>query len=1093
MIRDLLKWVVPGLATVLGGTTICLAMTSSRIADDVSAQSRAVLDRAGVDWADLSVDMRDISLSGTTTDQARVDSVVNQLSSLAGVRSVATAVTLAPVLAPYRFEASIADGAIAVSGGVPDITTRDKLLAHAGVGQGDLVLSSGLKNRQAWLAGAEFAIDRLQYFDQGRIEVSDLTVNVTGRAKSVRDYRDLLIVMRAGAPQGTALGKVDIEPALVSPYEWTAVSDGQSIAISGFVPNDQLADRLRTAAAAGLTVSTGLALGSGAPEGFDSLSQTLIEQLSRLEYGSASITDGISTLTGAPPSEAVAQAVVEALEPAGSIITLEPPRIADYWVSVTRQASGTIVFDGYAPDEATRERLAQHKGADASFLKLGRGAPERYQSAVDFGLTMLDRMSEGRFALNGTTITLTGTANSGADYQALLAAVAEQAPQGLTLTAGDILPPRAAQYEFAAIKQPSGTIVLTGLVPNPQDLVTLTTAAGPGATASTSFASGAPTNFVDSAQTGLNLLQWLAEGKISFDGSGWLLTGTPKSAIDKAAAETDFATRQLAAAGWSMALAEPQPVIAVASPYIWSATRSAAGVSLAGSAPTPAIRQALVRQAGPGASDGLTIATGEPEGFDTAARAALAAVLALDSGTASYDGNAWSLSGNAASAEARDAVLAALSKATDTAAWTVAITAPEALPASPYVWSATKAADGVVTMTGLVPADTLKRFISVRAGAGAVDETVIDPNAPAGFADDVVAGLDALAPLTEGRVSFDGSKWSIEGTLPADADDAAVTALLSGGRTPAQDWQVTLVHAAAEAVPAEPAVTEPPAATAEAAEAEPAAAEAPFEQTLPVVDPAYAFSASRSADGSVILSGQVPDDAALQQLTTLSKGDAAAVSLAEGAPDGFLASAEIGLRALQRLTTGQLDFANGAWRLSGSAPDPVTNDAISAAVAADTAATWTLEVTVPPPAAEPEVAATEPVPETPPSPDLSACIGILADFSGRNAILFQSGAALISAESERALDELAMDLKACPPAQIHVEGHTDADGDPQQNLALSVARAEAVVSALIERGVDPSLLYAVGYGAARPVADNDTAAGKRLNRRIVVTVSNVAP
>ncbi|MNL43642.1 Outer membrane porin F precursor [compost metagenome] len=71
---------------------------------------------------------------------------------------------------------------------------------------------------------------------------------------------------------------------------------------------------------------------------------------------------------------------------------------------------------------------------------------------------------------------------------------------------------------------------------------------------------------------------------------------------------------------------------------------------------------------------------------------------------------------------------------------------------------------------------------------------------------------------------------------------------------------------------------------------------------------------------------------------------------------------------------------------------------------------------------------------------------------------------------------------------MEVEGHTDSDGDDQRNLALSVARAESVVNALIERGVSASRLYAIGYGEMRPVADNDTADGKRRNRRIVVTV-----
>ena len=112
---------------------------------------------------------------------------------------------------------------------------------------------------------------------------------------------------------------------------------------------------------------------------------------------------------------------------------------------------------------------------------------------------------------------------------------------------------------------------------------------------------------------------------------------------------------------------------------------------------------------------------------------------------------------------------------------------------------------------------------------------------------------------------------------------------------------------------------------------------------------------------------------------------------------------------------------------------------------------------------------------------------VVEDDEGIRAAL---GAALIAQGSEAALDELFILLKACPDAVINVEGHTDTDGDAQQNLGLSVARAEAVVNALIARGVNPQRLYAVGYGETKPIADNATAAGKSQNRRIVVSVSD---
>jgi outer membrane protein OmpA-like peptidoglycan-associated protein len=187
------------------------------------------------------------------------------------------------------------------------------------------------------------------------------------------------------------------------------------------------------------------------------------------------------------------------------------------------------------------------------------------------------------------------------------------------------------------------------------------------------------------------------------------------------------------------------------------------------------------------------------------------------------------------------------------------------------------------------------------------------------------------------------------------------------------------------------------------------------------------------------------------------------------------------------LEEGQLDFAAGVWSVRGTAADVAVRDAIMAALEADPGqAEWAAGLALPAAEPEPVVAAIAPVAAGP--ADITACVEQVADFSARNAILFQSGAAVIAAESQPSLDELARYLSACPDAVVHVEGHTDSDGDDALNLALSVARAEAVIEALVSRGVGAARLYALGYGESQPVADNGTAEGKRLNRRIVVTV-----
>ena len=63
-------------------------------------------------------------------------------------------------------------------------------------------------------------------------------------------------------------------------------------------------------------------------------------------------------------------------------------------------------------------------------------------------------------------------------------------------------------------------------------------------------------------------------------------------------------------------------------------------------------------------------------------------------------------------------------------------------------------------------------------------------------------------------------------------------------------------------------------------------------------------------------------------------------------------------------------------------------------------------------------------------------------------------------------------------------GHTDSRGSDSVNLRISQARADAVVTALLQRGVASDLLVAKGYGEDAPIADNATEEGRARNRRI---------
>jgi OOP family OmpA-OmpF porin len=96
----------------------------------------------------------------------------------------------------------------------------------------------------------------------------------------------------------------------------------------------------------------------------------------------------------------------------------------------------------------------------------------------------------------------------------------------------------------------------------------------------------------------------------------------------------------------------------------------------------------------------------------------------------------------------------------------------------------------------------------------------------------------------------------------------------------------------------------------------------------------------------------------------------------------------------------------------------------------------------------------------------------------------------IQREEKEKFAVVATFLNKYPDTTAVIEGHTDNVGTPEDNLKLSQRRADSVVSYLVnELHIAPARLKAVGYGDTRPIADNATEAGKRLNRRIGAVIA----
>jgi outer membrane protein OmpA-like peptidoglycan-associated protein len=103
-------------------------------------------------------------------------------------------------------------------------------------------------------------------------------------------------------------------------------------------------------------------------------------------------------------------------------------------------------------------------------------------------------------------------------------------------------------------------------------------------------------------------------------------------------------------------------------------------------------------------------------------------------------------------------------------------------------------------------------------------------------------------------------------------------------------------------------------------------------------------------------------------------------------------------------------------------------------------------------------------------------------------ITFSSSKANIEQNFYSVLDSVALVLKEFDKTLIVVAGHTDSSGSDALNQALSEKRAQSVFSYLSSAGILNDRIEAVGFGETQPVANNNTKAGKELNRRVEITL-----
>jgi OOP family OmpA-OmpF porin len=249
------------------------------------------------------------------------------------------------------------------------------------------------------------------------------------------------------------------------------------------------------------------------------------------------------------------------------------------------------------------------------------------------------------------------------------------------------------------------------------------------------------------------------------------------------------------------------------------------------------------------------------------------------------------------------------------------------------------------------------------------------------------------------------------------------------------------------------------------------------------------FTANLSPDGQIQLRGRLTDVTLRDAVASYAKAQFGAgavytaTRLDPELPDGWPVRVLAGLEAMSELTEGSLVVR----------PDIVEVMGVTASPAAQATITRTLSdklgqgqaFTV-------NVRYDEALDPTADLPTPQECVATLNAALAKKKITFAPGSAEIESDARDTMEALADELRRCPDIAMEIAGHTDSQGGEQSNLALSQARAEAVLLGLQGRRVLVGALTAKGYGETRPIADNATEAGREANRRIEFTLLNTA-
>ena len=186
--------------------------------------------------------------------------------------------------------------------------------------------------------------------------------------------------------------------------------------------------------------------------------------------------------------------------------------------------------------------------------------------------------------------------------------------------------------------------------------------------------------------------------------------------------------------------------------------------------------------------------------------------------------------------------------------------------------------------------------------------------------------------------------------------------------------------------------------------------------------------------------------------------------------------------------------ANDNWMASGTAVRTTAGECVRNGVwTPATAAAECAPDLKPAPRAAPATVVPAPAPAAAVPPAVPAPAAVPARVTLQADALFDFDKSVLKPEGRARLSKFVADTQGVRYSVVIVIGHTDSIGTDAYNQRLGLRRAEAVKAYLVSQGMAANTIQTASRGKREPVADNRTAAGRALNRRVVIEVSGVKP